>query len=319
MPPAKPALKPGSCRILCVGHAALDRIYRIASFPAEPTKVRALEHVESGGGMAANAAVAIARLGGKAELWSRVGDDAAGVTIKAGLKAERVDVRNVQSFDDARSSTSAVIVDDRGERLIVGQRDTGMPSSTDWLPLERVKEMHAVLGDVRWLEGLRAVFTRAREEDVTTILDADLGAREVLPELLALTDYAIFSRPALREFTGHAADAPDLGPALDKVLSYGPLHAGVTLGEFGYRWHERGALGNLLSGHVPAPKVDVIDTTGAGDAFHGAFALMLAEGHPIQRCAEIASAVAAAKCTRLGSRAGLPRRTAVAALHERTD
>jgi len=97
-------------RILCVGHSALDRIYRIEAFPAQPTKVRALEHIEAGGGMAANAAVAVARLGGKAELWSRIGDDAAGVAIRAGLKAERVDVRYVQSFEGARSSTSAIIV-----------------------------------------------------------------------------------------------------------------------------------------------------------------------------------------------------------------
>ena len=301
-------------RILCIGHAALDRIYRIEAFPAAPTKVRAIEHVEVGGGMAANAAVAIARLGGKPELWSRIGDDAAGQTIKAGLKAERVDVRYVQAFDAARSSTSAIIVDDRGERLIVGQRDTGMPSSTDWLPLERVSEMHVVLGDVRWLEGLRAVFSRARAEGVPTILDADLGAREVLPEILELSDYAIFSRQALREFSGHAAEEPDLGPALDHVLSLGPLHAGVTLGALGYRWHEKGALGNRLTGHVAPPRTDVIDTTGAGDAFHGAFALMLAEGHPVQLCATIAAEVAARKCTRLGSRAGLPRRSEVQAL-----
>lgn len=301
-------------RILCIGHAALDRIYRIEAFPPEPTKVRAIEHIEVGGGMAANAAVAIARLGGKAELWSRVGGDTAGQIIKAGLKAERVDVRNVQAFDDARSSTSAIIVDDRGERLIVGQRDTGMPSSTDWLPMERIGEMHAVLGDVRWLEGLRAVFTRAREEGVPTILDADLGAREVLPEILALTDYAIFSKPALREFAGRLAPDHDLGPALDSVLALGPLHAGVTMGALGYRWHEKGALGDLLTGHVPSPSVDVIDTTGAGDAFHGAFALMIAEGHTVQHCAKVAAEVAARKCTRLGSRAGLPRRAEVRGL-----
>ena len=184
-------------RIICVGHAALDRIYRIEAFPPEPTKVRALEHVECGGGMAANAAVAIARLGGKAELWSRTGDDGAGNTIRAGLKAERVDVRYVQGFEGARSSTSAIIVDDKGERLIVGQRDAGMPSGTSWLPLERVKEADAVLGDVRWLEGLRAVFARARKEKVPTILDADLGAREALGGILKLTDYAIFCAPAL--------------------------------------------------------------------------------------------------------------------------
>ena len=88
----------------------------------------------------------------------------------------------------------------------------------------------------------------------------------------------------------------------------------MTLGALGYRWHEKGALGNTLTGHVSAPNVDVIDTTGAGDAFHGAFALMLAEGHPVQHCAAVAAEVAARKCTRLGSRAGLPRRADVKAL-----
>jgi sulfofructose kinase len=286
-------------RIICIGHAALDRIYRIQAFPPAPTKVRALEHVEVGGGMAANAAVAIARLGGKAELWSRVGEDAAGLTIKAGLKAEKVDVRYVQAFDGARSSTSAVIVDEKGERLIVGQRDTGMPSGTSWLPLERVKDANVVLGDVRWLEGLRAVFSRARKDGIPTVLDADLGAREVLPELLAITDYAIFSAPALREFAPGADDTA----RLEHVLSLGPLHAGVTLGADGYRWQERGG-----GGAVAAPKVDVLDTTGAGDAFHGTFSLMLAEGLPVPECVRAAVQVAAMKCTRLGGRSGLPRR-----------
>src|SRR5262249_42703209 len=102
--------------IICVGHAALDRVYRIGAFPAQPTKLRALEHIEAGGGMAASAAVAIARLGGVVELWSRVGDDNTGHTIRNGLRAERVDVRYVQAFEGARSSTSAIIVDDSGER-----------------------------------------------------------------------------------------------------------------------------------------------------------------------------------------------------------
>lgn len=289
-------------RIICVGHAALDRIYRIAAFPPEPTKVRALEHVESGGGMAANAAVAIARLGGAVELWSRVGDDAAGRTIRDGLKSERVDVRYVQGFEGARSSTSAIIVDERGERLIVGQRDAATPSGTSWLPLERIREAQAVLGDVRWLEGLRAVFQRARADGIPTVLDADLGAREALPEILSLTDYAIFSAPALEDFVPEG----DQDARLRRVLSLGPLHAGVTLGAEGYLWRERGA-----SGRTPAVAIDVVDTTGAGDAFHGAFALMLAEGRPTADCARIAALVAALKCRRLGSRAGLPRRSEI--------
>src|SRR5262245_65639691 len=115
---------PSSKRLICVGHAALDRVYRINAFPPEPTKVRALEAIEFGGGRAANAAVAVARLGGRVELWSRVGDDNAAAAIRAGLKAEKVDIRYTQSFEDARSSTSAIIVDGAGERLIVGMRDT---------------------------------------------------------------------------------------------------------------------------------------------------------------------------------------------------
>lgn len=286
-------------RIIAIGHAALDRIYRIEAFPAHPTKVRALEHIEVGGGMAANAAVCMARLGGKVELWSRVGDDSAGQIIRAGLKSEKVDVRYVQQFEDSRSSTSAIIVDDRGERLIVNNRDTGMPSSTDWLPLERIKGCGAVLGDLRWLEGLRTLFTHARAEKVPTVLDADLGAREVLPELLTLTDYAIFSAVALAEFPG----GTDERSRLSAVAAYGVKHAGVTLGADGYLWLENGRFQEM-----PAPKVEVIDTTGAGDAFHGAFTLMLSEGKPTEVCARAGCIAAAEKCTRLGGRAGLPDR-----------
>lgn len=287
--------------MICVGHAALDRIYRIESFPAEPTKVRALEAIESGGGMAANAAVTVARLGGEAELWSRTGDDSAGFTIRAGLKAERVDTRSIQAFEDSRTSTSAIIVDGRGERLIVGMRDTAIPSGTSWLPLERIEGASVVLGDLRWIEATRIAFERARKEGVITLLDADLGAREALPELLALADYAIFSAPALREMSRAESDEQKL----DEVLALGPRHAGVTLGAGGYRWREAGG----GHGRQPGFDVDVVDTTGAGDAFHGAFALMLAEGRPVADCARIACAVAALKCKHLGSRTGLPRRS----------
>jgi len=284
--------------LIMVGHAALDRVYRVEAFPREPTKVRAIEAIEVGGGMAANAAVAAARLGAKVELWSRVGDDNAAAIIKAGLKAERIDIRAVESFEGSRSSTSAIIVDDRGERLVVGMRDTAMPSSTSWLPLERISQAAVVVADLRWLEATRVAFEHARKSGVVTILDADLGAREALPELLALADYAIFSAPALRELVRDGDDADRLAA----VLRIGPRHAGVTLGRDGYRWREADG----AQGAQPAFIVDAVDTTGAGDAFHGAFAVGLAEGRNTAECARRAAAVAAMKCTRLGSRAGLP-------------
>lgn len=289
-------------RIVCVGHAALDRIYRIESFPPKPTKVRAIEHVVSGGGMAANAAAAIARLGARAELWSRVGEDNGGTSVKAGLKALGVDVRYVQSFDEGRTSNAAIIVDDAGERLIVSARDVNMPSSTSWLPLERIADATVVLADVRWLEAARVVFEAARQNKVPTVLDCELGGREALSELLALTDYAIFSEEAFHEFAHDSG--LDQEAKLDRILALGARHAGVTLGARGYVWKDAG--GPVTS--IPAFNVDVVDTTGAGDAFHGAFALAIAEGRTTREAARMSAAVAALKCRRLGARAGLPTR-----------
>jgi sulfofructose kinase len=185
--------------------------------------------------------------------------------------------------------------------MIITQRDTSIPAGTSWLPLERIAEANAVLCDLRWLEAVRVVLTRARREGIPTILDADLGGREALPELLGLVDYAVFSAPSLHEFARGMSD----DEALQQVLRHGPRHAGVTLGAHGYVWRERDG----RSGNQPAFQVDVVDTTGAGDAFHGAFALGIAEGLDIETCVRRASGVAALKCTRLGSRAGLPTRS----------
>ena len=240
-----------SAGIICVGHAALDRIYRIEAFPERPTKVRALEFIESGGGMAANASAAIARLGGPVELWSRVGSDEIGQKIRNGLKKTGVDVRYVESFDEGRSSSSAVIVDRQGERLIVGTRDVNMPAGTSWLPMERINSAKLVLADLRWMEAVRAIFTRARQANIPTVLDADIGARDALTEVLGLTDYAVFSENALSEYL------PDLDQQarLDRIMLLGPRHAGVTLGDRGYVWRDP-----FGGGSCPAYKVDVADT-----------------------------------------------------------
>lgn len=289
-------------RIVAVGHASLDRIYKIPAFPPSPTKVRASAHVEAGGGMAANAAAAAARLGGFAvELWSRTGDDDAGRSIRRYLAEDGIDATYVRMMPEGRSSTSAIIVDAQGERLIVGFRDPEQSSDTGWLPLERIRGAGIVLGDLRWPEAVAVAFTAAREAGVPTLLDADLGGGEALPGLLPLTDYAIFAAPALDLFE------PEPNASLrDKLAhvkaTFGCRHVGVTRGGDGYCWID--AAGALA--WQPAFAVDVIDTTGAGDAFHGAFAWGLVRGHGEADCARIASAAAALKCRKLGGRAALP-------------
>ena len=208
--------------------------------------------------------------------------------------------RYVLVHEGSRSSESAVIVDKSGDRFIVSERDHAMPADTGWLPLTHIAQAVVVMSDLRWFEATAVSFREARRNGVKTLLDIDVGAGTDIGKYLGVTDYAIFSAP------GFAAINPEgsLHDGLGRILDAGAQHAGVTRGASGYFWRSRDGTG----GHQPAFKVDVINSTGAGDAFHGAFAWGLAEGHDDATCALLAAAVAALKCRRLGARQALPRR-----------
>jgi sulfofructose kinase len=286
--------------IIVVGHAALDYVYKIDAFPPAPTKLRAIEHVASGGGMAANAAATIARLGRQVVLWSRIGDDDAGQIARQQLNSVGVEISHVRVLTGKRTPTAAVIVDRRGGRLVVSEDDHFLPLEADWLPVADVAACAVVLSDLTWLEGTQAAFRAARAAGIPTLLDVDLGSGQLLARVIGLTDYAIFSAPALRRFI----EGDDDEERLQQLIQSGVRHAGVTLGAKGYVWIEHGG----GRGTVPAFTIEAVDTTGAGDAFHGAFAWALAEGKYSRDCAEIASAVAALSCRGLGARSGLPTR-----------
>jgi sulfofructose kinase len=198
----------------------------------------------------------------------------------------------------ARTPTAAVIVDAKGERLVVSEDDHVLPMDAGWLPLAGIASAGAVLSDLSWLEGTRAAFAAARAEGVPTLIDVDLGGGILFERVADLTDYAIFSAPAFETFVVGADDEA----RFDALIARGARHAGVTRGASGYAWKTRD--GSL--GMQPAFKVPVVDTTGAGDAFHGIFALGVASGLADAACALAASAAAALKCRRLGARAGLP-------------
>lgn len=285
-------------RFISVGHSAWDRTYRVKDLPAPPSKVRALEHIENGGGTAANAAASIARLGGDVELWSRVGDDRFGVQVIEELQNIGVDIRAVMRHAGSRTSTSVVIVDERGERLVISERDHAMPVEPDWLPLDHIDAHSFVLSDLTWREGTIAAFQCARKVGARTLVDLDIAGGLPSDEILKLTDTAVASKSALEEFF----PAASIEEQLSALLAKGPRHAGVTYGEKGYHW--RTSAGS--SGSLPAFKVEAVDTTGAGDTFHGALAFALACGYDDEEAARFASATAALKCRRLGARSGLP-------------
>ncbi len=285
--------------------SALDAIYRVPAIPATPTKVLATGFTECGGGMAANASVAVARLGGDAHYWGRLGADPLGDRILAELDQEGVDVGAVRRLAGRISPSAAILVDDRGERLICAYNDPELDTDPAWLPLERVAQYTAVLADVRWPEGARAVFDAAASHGVISVFDGDVGPREALIDLAQRADHVVFSEPGLAHATGTSSP----GRGLAAVSGSGRGIAGVTLGSEGFLWREGGA-----ERRTAAPKIDAVDTLAAGDVWHGAFTLMLAEGHDVATASSFANAAAAIKCSRAGGRRGAPRRDEVLAL-----
>lgn len=279
-------------RIACVGIAVLDRIWYLNDLPKEGGKYVAGDYKEVGGGPAATAAVAAAKLGAEVDFIGRVGDDDTGNR----LLAYGVNTRYTRIVKGARSSQSAVLVDAAGERIIANYPSPDLPACADWMADIDFSQWDAVLADVRWHHGAKQAFTLARANGVTTVLDADVTPQDIA-ELVALSDHAAFSAPGLVRLTG-VTDAP---AALKQAKTLTNGHVYVTQGAQGCLWLENSRLR-----HLPAFHVDVVDTTGAGDVFHGALAVSLAQKTETAEAIRFASAVAALKCTRPGGRAGIP-------------
>ncbi|EKK4013112.1 sugar kinase [Cronobacter sakazakii] len=284
-------------RIACVGIAVQDRIYTLEALPHEGGKYVAQQYREVGGGPAATAAVAAARLGAQVDFIGRVGDDATGTQLFAELESLGVNTSRARQITGARSSQSAILVDAAGERVIVNYPSPDLPDDADWLDGIDFGRYDAVLADVRWHEGATRALTLARRAGVMTLLDGDVTPQDIR-SLVALSDHAAFSAPGLARLV------PGLSPqdALKTTKTLTNGHVYVTLGKEGCLWLENDDTLHRQAGFT----VEAVDTTGAGDVFHGALAVMLARGESPQEAVRFASAVAALKCTRPGGRAGIP-------------
>jgi sulfofructose kinase len=274
-------------------------LFRVDVIPPAPAKIRASDFIVTGGGMAANAAVAVQRLGGIAQYWGRVGDDEVGDQIIRLLAKEHVDVSHVHRLPGARSKTGAILVDARGERLVVSAPSQGYPPDTSWLPLDEVATVDAVHADSRWKPGAIALFDAAAEFRKPSVFDADAGDIDEVLAVSAASSHPVFSEPMLASLK---LGEPE--HALPKIFR--PERnaiCGVTLGERGVIWYD----GTCIH-RTPAFAVRAIDTLAAGDTWHGAFALALGEGQSTQSAIEFASRAAAIKCSRFGGRVGIPSR-----------
>ncbi len=294
----------GAARVIAVGGLCVTRVFKVDRVPALPAKVMASDLVEVVDGMALSAAYAFMRLGGRAAIWGRCGDDDSGRAARACLQAEGLDVSGLRCIRGSASSQAAVIVDAAGERLVVPFHDPAIDASADWLPLDDVAQADMLMCDVRWPEGAQAAMRAARQAGVPCMLDGEKAAPGVLEALVPLATHAVFSDAGLLAFSG----ARSVEAGLLEVAAAYPGHVGATCGAEGYAWVEEGRVRR-----VSAPRVPVVDTLAAGDVFHGAFALALIEGQSACDAARFACHAASIKCTRFGGRLGCPTRPEVLA------
>lgn len=278
-------------QVLVCGSAVIDMVFQVQTFPMAAEKYRAEAAQIIGGGCAGNAAVAIARLGGSAFLAARCGTDLIGDLTLDGLAREGVNL-DLFARTDGQSAFSSILVDASGERQIVAFRGEGL-AETLTADLGRPA---AVLVDTRWPQAAETALNHARNQGIPGILD---GEAPVPGALVALASHSVFSAQGLRDFTG----LDDLAEALESVASPGRWTA-VTDGAAGTLFIDQSGLLSL----IPPPQIAPVDTLGAGDIWHGAFALRLAEGAAEPEAVRFANAAAALKCTRPGGREGTPTR-----------
>lgn len=288
--------------VICVGIAVLDEIFAVEAIPAKPGKFFASDYRSIGGGPASTAAVAAAAMGANTALWARVGEDRTGEQIVDELAGYGVDIAGIRRVPGARSGLSAVVVDGAGERLTINFADPALDTDPAWLPLERIKAADVVLCDCRWPAGAETALRRARQDGRIALLDGDITPDGTVKFLAPLASHVAFSQGGLRQFSG--VDDPEAGLRLAAERMGGWL--AVTLGADGCLVMEDG-----ITRSVPAYRVEAVDTTGAGDVFHGALAVALAEGRDPLAATRFASATAALKCTRFGGRSGIPDRAQV--------
>ena len=298
-PLVPPRARAGGCDVIGVGQSSLDRVCLLAA-PAPPGgKVALLDSRDLPGGQIATAMLACARLGLRAAFVGSVGDDPAADVVLAPLALSGVDLRGVKRVAHARTRSATVLVDARsGERTILGFRDPRLalaPADLASGPIERAGCLHLDAVD---LEASCFAAELAQRACVPVLLDADASVPG-LEKLLARVDFPIVSR-ALAEAIGGRGG---LRAALGELCALGARLAVVTLGE-------HGALARLGERVIESPafRVDVRDTTGAGDVFHAAFAWGLLEGLPAEPILRAANAAAAMSCRALGAQGGLPTR-----------
>ena len=279
--------------VLCVGAGTYDLVYSVDRHPQPDEKIRATSFIGCGGGPAANAAVTVACLGLQAAFAGYLGRDIFGNAHINELQQAGVNT-DLVARGGYSSALSVVMVKPDGSRALVNYRTPESFLSTGSVDFSRV-DTRVILFDGHEPFISPPLAKAARQRGITTVLDAG-SIHSGTEELASLVDYLVCSERFGLDFTG--ADSED--KALEKLGSYAPSVI-ITVGDRGLVW--KNAAG---SGRLQAYKVRAVDTTGAGDVFHGALAACLARKKDWIESLCYASAAGALCCTKIGARLGIP-------------
>jgi len=283
-------------QVVGFGENAVDLVCEVPRFPRHDSKTRMESMVRLGGGTVATACVLCARFGLRTRYVGRIGDDEPGEFSRGDLAKEPLDL-DLHTVPGASSHFSVIIVDQAtGGRTIIWNKDPGLRYRAREIPLDKLLETQCLLLDSHDPAASVVVAKAARTAGVATVLDIDRVTSES-EELLSLVDIAIPSLGFLREFVGDTEWRGAL-ETLGKLCS-GLL--GVTMGEQGaaFVWEEE-------IFEFPSFPVDVVDSTAAGDVFHGAFMFAVLQGRSLGGCVRFSNAAGALACTHLGARASIP-------------
>ena len=294
-------------RIVVAGSANMDLVGLAARLPKPGETVLGDDFVMTPGGKGANQAIAAARAGGACVMLGAIGSDAFGVTIKARLNASGVDTAHVRTSYGS-SGVAVVMVDRAGENVILvspganssfaglSAAETAVISDSDVLLCQQEIPVDTVVAAAR----------AARAGDTRVILNA-APARELPPELLDAVDLLVVNEGEATAITG--TGQPDL-PALLALVP----RVVLTLGGAGSWYADRDGRDE----RIPACRVEVADTTAAGDAFTGALAVAWGEGRDLVDAVRWANAAGAACVRKVGASNALPSRAEIDSLYART-
>ena len=284
--------------IVGIGVCVVDHLMIVPHMPGNNVNMRSSIYLQQPGGLASCALVAAARLGASTKIIARIGDDDAGRYIRRDLESEGVDTSLLLERPGSESHVSLILVDENsGDRSIITRVPTGPPIGAHEISRGDITGANVLFIDNNTELTLQAA-RWAREAGMRVVLDPAQPYEEIA-ELLTFVDVPIVPQQWARAWM---PDRPveAIAEALQRA---GAAIAVVTMGE-------RGSLVCWDGGleHIPAFPVNVVDTTGAGDAYHGGFMVALLQDWDVPAMARFASAVGSLNCRALGGRQALPTR-----------